>query len=448
MRFQTATLGCKVNQYETQYIRQALLDAGWQECDDDKSLVDYVIVNTCAVTSESDAKSRKLVAHWHKQCPQAKIIVLGCSATLHPATFEQLKGVERIQTDKRHLDHLLHSLNVPPPKNGIRSFDERHRAYVKIQDGCRVGCAYCIIPTVRPYLHSRTPDDVLTEMTSLAQNGFRELVLTGIHLGHYGLDFHARGSETSLTDFLALREEKIGRDHSFLAMLLERILASNLPVRVRLGSLEAVEVTPDLLDVLASHQEVLCPQLHLSMQSGDDSVLSRMKRRWPAAAYREKCEQIKERIPTIALTTDVIVGFPGETDSQFQNTCDLCQRIGFAKIHLFRFSARPGTLAAAMPNQISPQVKKERLAHLNSIANELRTQYAKNFIGQKVQILVEDSADSCVLGTTQHYLPATITPAPDSQAVPLPCPGTLVDTIPHSWNANSDQLESHCLIPQ
>lgn len=442
MLFRTATLGCKVNQYETQYIRTALLANGfWEASEEENDLVDWVVINTCSVTAESDAKSRKLISSWSKKCPRSKIIVLGCYATTNPQKVASFPQVAHVIDDKRKIIDFLKQWGLAIIPSGIETFSERHRAYVKIQDGCRVGCAYCIIPKVRPYLLSRTVPDIIQETRKLIQNGYREIVLTGIHLGHYGLDFGVQNDPDSfglsnqsqknsstdqkkngnyqkidqqeiqpefdklkkgeqseslwtLDDYLVAQKKLATNQRIDLAFLIAHLMdhLSNVSeqFRLRLGSLEAVEVSDRLLDVLAQYQQKICHHLHLSMQSGDDSVLHKMRRRWSSGPFIEKCQQIRERFPSISLTTDIIVGFPGETESQFLRTCEVAEAIGFSKIHIFRFSPRSGTIAAQMEEQIPESVKKERAAHLMKISDRLRQNYAQSLLGKTTQLLVEE----------------------------------------------------------
>lgn len=430
MRFKTATLGCKVNQYETQWLRSAFVLNGWEDADEpDANIpdadVDLVVVNTCSVTAESDAKSRKIVAHFAKSCPNAEIVVIGCYAASDPERVAALPNVTQVVPDKRRLPEFLRGRGLEIIPQGVGRLLERRRAYVKIQDGCRVGCAYCIIPTTRPYLESRAPQDVLDEARVLVDHGYREIVLTGIHLGHYGLDLYPPTSREleeareggyepgsrpmSLGKYLA-RQSQVPENERFgLAELLEQLVSLRLPkTRYRLGSLEAVEVSDKMIDVIGSNPESICPHFHLSMQSGDDDVLRSMRRRWLSGPYVEKCREICSRIQDAALTTDVIVGFPGETDAQFERTLDVVREIGFARVHAFRFSARPGTVAAKMTDQIPPEVKKERAARLAAVAREEREKYARRFVGREARVVIEhldrkDSAPTCARGTTDRY---------------------------------------------
>jgi threonylcarbamoyladenosine tRNA methylthiotransferase MtaB len=385
--FRLATLGCKVNQYETQYLREGLMRLGYEPAKAGEP-ADLCFVNTCTVTSEGDLKSRKAIRRFSRQNPTAEIIVAGCYASRSPDELAALPNVSEVIRDKAELPDFLRRRGLLAPPDGIESFGPRQRAYVKVQDGCNQNCTYCIIPTVRPILRSRSIDSVLREVDSLLENGCRELVLTGIHLGHYGRDIE--GSDANLD------------------RLVEQLVAheTSIDFRLRLSSLEAVEVTDRLLELMRDRPDRICPHLHLSMQSGSDSVLERMGRRWPRARFIEHCLRAKEMLDRPAVTTDVIVGFPGETEAEFQKTCDAAREIGFSKIHIFRFSPRDGTPAAEMNDQIAPAVKQERAARLAVLEEELRNEYFEQLIGSEIQVLVErtirDQLGS-VMGTSDRY---------------------------------------------
>lgn len=446
MRFKTVTLGCKVNQYETQWLRAAFLANGWEEARSDArdGEVDLAIINTCSVTSESDAKSRKTIAHLVKEFPSAELVVVGCYAGSAPEKVAKLPGVSEVVSDKRLLvDFLLRRglTNIP---TGVTGLAERRRAYVKVQDGCRVGCAYCIIPTTRPYLQSRPISDVVAEARALAENEYREIVLTGIHLGHYGLDFcpptpeeleriaagelapdSGKGArKLTLEDYYARQALVPERERVGLADLLRALTDLDLPMmRYRLGSLEAVEVNESMLQVFTSRPDALCPHFHLSMQSGDDSVLAAMKRRWSSGPYIEKCQEICSRLPDVALTTDVIVGFPGETDANFERTCEVVKALNFSRVHVFRFSARPGTVAATAPNPVPEHVKKERAKVLIQIAQEERVKFAKRFLGRDARVVVEDvfareDGTRVAKGTSDRYYEVEIALKRDCKLAP------------------------------
>ena len=391
----TITLGCKVNQYETEYVRQGFLRLGYRQATDDQP-ADLCIVNTCTVTAQGDLKSRKAIRRMAKKNPHAEIIVMGCYATRAEADVAQLPGVVEVITDKRRLPDLLARRGLIDIPQGISDFGPRHRAYVKVQDGCRMDCAYCIIPKVRPVLLSRSPPEVLDEIRRLIDHSHREIVLTGIHLGHYGVDLTAHDT---------------GADQINLTELVRQIVSIDGHFRLRLSSLEAVEVSPRLIDLMAHQPQRICPHLHLSMQSGSDAVLKRMRRRWASQQFIEKCLSIRQALDCPALTTDVIVGFPGETESDFQATCRAVETVGFSKIHVFRFSPRQGTAAADMPDDVPTAEKHRRATQLIALSKILRRRFFDGLIGRKLQVLVESTAPQrpgVLLGTSARYAPVEL----------------------------------------
>ncbi|MDR1483334.1 MAG: tRNA (N(6)-L-threonylcarbamoyladenosine(37)-C(2))-methylthiotransferase MtaB [Planctomycetaceae bacterium] len=380
MFFKLYTLGCKVNQYESEYLREGLLRLGYVESFEG-GVADIVFLNTCAVTAESEAKGRKLIRRLIRENQGAKVIVFGCAARRDANQFVQIDGVTKVETKKEWVAQFLYEKGLGTLPLGISSFGDRHRAYVKVQDGCRVGCSYCIIPKVRPVLKSRRIDNVLAEVRQLVDNGYREIVLTGIHLGHYGVDLS-------------------GSNGRMLSELVERVLGVSGDFRVRLSSLEAVEVSDELVELMLSNTGKICPHLHLPMQSGDDKVLLRMRRRWTGGEFNECCKRLLAAFDRLALTTDVIVGFPGETDEQFEKTCEAVRELCFAKVHIFRYSPRQGTDAAKLTNKIPQRKIQERVQYLSEIAERLRSNYASSFVGENVQVLFETEQT----GTTERYM--------------------------------------------
>lgn len=388
----TLTLGCKVNQYETELVRESLLRLGYRDAERDET-ADLCLINTCTVTAEGDSKSRQMIRQLARRNPDARLVVMGCYATRAPEEVSALPGVAEVITDKRELPDWLARQGVRDVPRGIERFGERSRAYVKVQDGCLLGCTFCIIPQVRPNFASREPDDVVAEVERLVRNGYRELVLTGIHLGHYGVDF-SRGR----TKALWMR----------LANLLERIAALAGRFRVRLSSIEATEVTRELLAVMAAHPRTICPHLHVSMQSGSDAVLRRMRRRWGADRLAARCRLAQATLDRPALTTDVIVGFPGETEEDFRATLRVVEELGFSKIHIFPFSPRRGTPAATMPDQTPAGVKAERVARLAELEARLRTDYYRSLVGRKLDVLIEGTSPLGAAGTSCRYAQAEV----------------------------------------
>ncbi len=403
----TLTLGCKVNQYETEYVRGALQRLGYADASEN-GRADLVLLNTCTVTAQSDLKTRKAIRKMAKENPGAEILVMGCFAKSRLEEAAKFPEVAHWFSDNETLERFLADRGLAVLPRGITAFAERHRAFVKAQDGCTVGCSYCIIPKVRPRLQSRPPEHLLEEIQTLSENGYREIVLTGIHLGHYGVDSVPKSNLAEL-----------------VRRILDHIERRSLPIRLRISSLEAVEVSEELIELIRAFPQRICPHLHLSMQSGSDEILRKMKRRWLSGPFIEKCRYIQSRLDQVALSTDVIVGFPGETDRHFRETCEVVEQLGFSKTHIFRFSPRTGTEAATLPDRVPPAVQKERAAELAAIAQRLREQYAGSLLGKTVQVLFEteertENAKSVLSGTSDRYLKTTA-------AVPPTMLGQLAD---------------------
>ncbi len=413
-KLRVATLGCKVNQYETELVRQGLQRVGYTDCSDSEA-ADVCIVNTCTVTAEGDSKSRQIVRRLNRQNPDARIVVMGCYATRAPDEVAELPGVTEVVTDKRELPDLMSRFGVIDVPTGLDGFSGRHRAYVKVQDGCLLRCSYCIIPHVRPKLTSRPLDHILDEVRRLTEAGHREVVLTGIHLGHYGVDWNRNQPKDQWIR---------------LAHLLRCLCELPGEFRIRLSSIEATEVTRELISVMSECSSRIVPHLHLCLQSGSDSVLRRMRRRWGTRMFLDRCRLLREALVEPAITTDVIVGFPGETEAEFQQTLETCRAARFSKIHAFPFSPRRGTPAAEMADQVPKSVRNERVSRLKALETELRNDYYKKLVGHRIQLLVESSRDIVQLspsptdrnerllrGTTCRYAPAELlTPGVSSPA--------------------------------
>jgi threonylcarbamoyladenosine tRNA methylthiotransferase MtaB len=387
------TLGCKVNQYETQYVKETLEANGYLEATAQER-PDLCVVNTCTVTMEGDAKSRQLIRRLHQDHPGAAIVVMGCYATRDPGAVARLPGVSQVITDKTRLAEELRPWGVQQLPRGIRRFDGHQRAFVKVQDGCILNCTYCIIPSVRPGLRSRFAEEILAEVAQLVAAGRREIVLTGIHLGHYGIDL-SRGRPKS--------------EWCRLWHLLEQL--DDLPgdFRIRLSSLEAAEARDDLIRALAASRRVV-PHLHLCLQSGSDRILARMKRRYRSAGFVERCRRIQEALDWPALTTDVIVGFPGETDADFAETCAVAGSVGFSRIHVFSWSPRRSTPAAALEGRVAPAVVAERREQLRTLERELARRFHQGLVGRRLDVLVEGAdprRPGFARGTSCRYAPVS-----------------------------------------
>lgn len=392
----TVTLGCKVNQYETQYVREGLLSIGFSDAATDQA-ADLCLVNTCTVTAEGDSKSRQIIRRMARENPGTQIVVMGCYATRAPQEVAALPGVVQVVTDKRELPDLLGRFGVRDIPDGISRFGDRSRAYLKVQDGCMLRCSYCIIPQVRPRLTSRPIDSILDEVRRLLDNGYRELVLTGVHLGHYGVDWNWHKPKSAWIR---------------LSDLVQQIAQLDGDFRVRLSSIEATEVTRELLAVMAEYRAKVCPHLHICLQSGSDTILRRMRRRWSTRWFIDRCRLAVELLDQPALTTDVIVGFPGETEADFEQTCRVVQEVGFSKIHVFPFSIRQGTTAANLPDQVPRAVRSQRGQRIAEIEQELRERYFHRLLGKRLRVLVESGGDpqrQQAVGTACRYAPVQLT---------------------------------------
>jgi threonylcarbamoyladenosine tRNA methylthiotransferase MtaB len=403
----TLTLGCKVNQYETELVREGLARIGYRDAGDDEA-ADLCIVNTCTVTSEGDSKSRQAIRRLARENPQSRIVVMGCYATRAPGELATLPNVVEVLTDKREIPDLLGRFGVLDVPTGISHFGQRHRAYVKVQDGCLLRCSYCIIPYVRPHMQSRPLAHVLDEVRRLIDNGYREIVLTGVHLGHYGVEGNWKKPKHEW-----LRLSKLVREIALLPG----------EFRVRLSSIEATEVTRELIGVMAEFPDRVAPHLHICLQSGSDAVLRRMRRRWGSRLFIDRCRLVREALDNPAITTDIIVGFPGETEADFAATCRVARECGFSKIHIFPFSPRKGTPAAAMTDMVAPQVKSERCERLAVVERELREKYFRSLLGRRLTVLVEGASETAGggwAGTSCRYAPVELASGPELR------PGSLV----------------------
>jgi threonylcarbamoyladenosine tRNA methylthiotransferase MtaB len=402
------TLGCKVNQYETQYVKEMLEANGYREAATHEP-ADLCVVNTCTVTHEADAKGRQLIRRLAQANPGAAIVVMGCYATRDPETVSRLPGVVKVITDKVRLTEELRPFGVMDAPVGISRFDGHRRAFVKVQDGCLLNCSYCIIPHVRPTLRSRSIEEIAEEVQRLVKGGCREIVLTGIHLGHYGID-RSRGKPKSAW--------------CRLWHLLQHLDQLPGDFRIRLSSLEAAEVRGELVEALAQSPRV-CPHLHLCLQSGSDRILALMKRRYRVAGFLERCRRLRAVLDWPAFTTDIIVGFPGETETDFEATCQVAGQVGFSKIHIFSFSPRRGTAAADLPDPVPAPVIAERRQRLLKLDGELSGAYYRSLIGRRLDLLVEQAhrkRAGYVMGTSCRYAPVAVEghlPALLSRRVPV-----------------------------
>ena len=420
--FTINSLGCKVNQYESQQIRELLENSGLRKVELSKK-PDLVVVNSCCVTHTASAKSRQCIRKIRKQSPNAIIIVSGCLPTVQigelsisaddvhlirnrgdladtlsciidkkaatltsqrtqscPDTTIKAKNSYKI----KYKNNLNNDLSLPP----LTSFEGQTRAFLKIQDGCDGYCTYCIVPKTRPFVHSKPVKAVLHEAQALVESGHREIVVTGIFLGAYGLQ--------------SVRRKNWPNQHNqHLTDLLDRMAAIPGLERIRLSSLEPADLTLRLLDTFCRHPNIM-PHLHLSLQSGSNKILRKMCRQYRVEAFRDKVESAKSRLDRPAITTDIIVGFPGETDADFEQTVNMAKIIGFAKMHVFSFSSRKGTAAADMQDNVDNKVIKERSQILRDLDIELGLNYRRQFIGETAQVLIENN-NGQLSGRSERY---------------------------------------------
>jgi threonylcarbamoyladenosine tRNA methylthiotransferase MtaB len=383
------SLGCKLNQAEIQQLARQLSSAGYRVVPPAEK-ADIYILNTCTVTHVADRKSRHLLNLARRRNPAAQLIAIGCYAEREPSALSRIEGVELVlgNEQKWHLPELLETgiAFLSSPLSPVPSQD-RTRAFLKVQDGCRNFCAYCIVPLVRSREASVPVAEVLSQVREKVAEGFKEVVLTGTEIGAYN------------SGDVALKE------------LLNRILEETDITRLRLSSLQPHHITPELISLWKNLG--LCPHFHLSLQSGSDTVLKRMKRRYNSADYKRAVELIRESIPEAAITTDVIVGFPGETGAEFQQTCDFSRKMQFARIHVFPYSPRPGTAAATMPGQVAEQVKKERSRQMLTLAKESAQGFHKKFLEKTMEVLWEQQSKSVWSGLTGNYIKVYIKSSED-----------------------------------
>ena len=394
------TLGCKVNQYESAALAEDLHQKGFSLVSF-RSPADVYIINTCTVTAFSDFQARQLIRRAKRTNPQAKIIVTGCYAQVAAADIAALPGVNLVVGNgQKHTIPALLQKSVINSNNTLSDdifqqkhfcempltkFSERTRAFLKIQDGCNSFCSYCIVPFARGKSRSLPPENVLAAVTKFVQNGYREIVLTGIHLGTYGYDLNPPTNLTSV---------------------LRQIMNCCKKVRYRLSSIEPREITDELLHLL-NKEDTLCPHLHIPLQSGDDKILQLMRRNYDSYFYRMLIEKISAAVSDVAIGVDVMAGFPGEGDAEFNNTFQLLQDLPVAYLHVFPYSERPGTAAQKLYPQVPENIKKERASILRNLSSKKRNEFALRFLGKKLDVLVEKAKDKKTglrKGFSKNYL--------------------------------------------
>jgi threonylcarbamoyladenosine tRNA methylthiotransferase MtaB len=397
------TLGCKVNHYETEAIWQLFMQEGYERVDFE-AISDVYVINTCTVTNTGDKKSRQVIRRAVRKNPDAVICVTGCYAQTSPAEIMAIPGVDIVvgtQDRIKMLEYIKQYKNERKPINGVSnimknrvyeeldvpSFTDRTRASLKIQEGCNNFCTFCIIPWARGLMRSRDPKEVIRQAQQLVDAGYKEIVLTGIHTGGYGEDI---------------------KDYN-LAMLLRDLDAGVKGLkRLRISSIEASQITDEVIEVI-KHSNIVVRHLHIPLQSGSNSVLKRMRRKYTMEFFGERLERLKEVLPGLAVTSDVIVGFPGETEEEFMETYNFIKENKFSELHVFPYSKRTGTPAARMEDQVAEEVKNDRVHRLISLSDQLAKEYAALFEGEVLEVIPEVEDEEAVkaglsMGFSDNYL--------------------------------------------
>ena len=389
------TLGCKVNQYETNAMAQKFKEAGYEIVEVNDDVSDICVINTCTVTNMSDRKSRQILRKVKEKNQDAIIAAVGCYAQVAKDDLQKMPEIDIVLGNEekanivKYVEEFISNRNnkiVEIEDMGQITYTEKTRAVIKVQDGCNQFCSYCIIPYARGRVRSRKMDSIIQEITQIAQKGIKEVVITGIHVASYGRDF---GNENGLIE------------------LLEKINEIDGIHRIRLGSLEPKIITEEFMQRLIK-LEKMCHHFHLSLQSGCDETLKRMNRKYNTAEIKEIVERLRRYYNDVILTTDIIVGFPGETEEEFEKTYQFLKEIKLYKMHVFQYSPRKGTRAAVMPNQVDGNVKEKRSRKLIELSNENQKRYNEMLVGKEVEVLFEDQAveedKKYFKGHTQNYI--------------------------------------------
>ena len=396
MKFNIVTFGCKVNQYESNMMKEKMLSSNFFY-EENMSDANIIIVNTCSVTNVADKKCLKMIRKIKREYPNALLVVAGCSSQNNQNVYEALDiDILLGNKDKSKIAELIKEY-LDTEKKYVKFYNERNldfedmlindynhvRAFVKIEDGCDNFCSYCIIPFVRGSVRSKDFDTVIKEAKLLTEHGHKEIVLTGIHTGHYMSNNH------DLTD------------------LINELSKIDDLLRIRISSIEITELNDKFLEMLKINNKV-CNHLHIPLQAGSDEILKRMNRKYDLAYYEEKINKIRGIRPDISITTDIIVGFPYETDELFSETLEFSKKMNFSKIHVFPYSIRVGTAAASMPNQVDEVTKKVRVKKLMALSKKQEKEYYEKFKGKELDILVEECDNNVSIGHTSNYLMVTL----------------------------------------
>jgi len=391
------TLGCKTNQYETNAMAQKFIGAGYEICEINEE-PNIAIINTCTVTNIADRKSRQAIRKVKQENKNAIVVAVGCYVQVAKDKLEDMPEVDLILGNSEKKDIIKHIEECNKLKKikevndigaqkefeeyGSITYTEKTRATIKIQDGCNNFCTYCLIPYARGRIRSRQKENILKEVTEIAKKGIKEIVLTGIHIASYGKDFN---------------------NGYMLIDLLEDLNKINGIERIRLGSLEPTIITDDFIQRLIKLDKI-CNHFHLSLQSGCDETLKRMNRKYTTQEFREVVNRIRENFETVNLTTDIIVGFPGETEEEFNKTYEFLKENDFYKMHIFKYSKRDGTPAAIMPNQVNGKIQEERSKKLLELSDENQLKYNRKYIGKELEVLFEEKQGDYYVGHTTDYV--------------------------------------------
>ena len=395
-KFLIKTLGCKVNSYESEFVRTLLLNEGYIEV---KENADICLINTCTVTNTADNKSKQVINNIKKNNKNAIVVAFGCFCEFRQNEIKDLIDADIILGNKdksKVIDYIkefektqqriikFYDMNeVEFEDMEIKKYAHHHRAFIKIEDGCNNFCSYCIIPYVRGRVRSKDFNKCIMETNDLVLSGHKELVLAGIHTGQYN------------------------SDGKRLCDLINELSKIELLKRIRLSSVEIVELDEGMMDIIENNNKFVS-HLHIPLQAGSDNILKAMNRRYDVKYFLEKVSEIKSKRENISLTTDVIVGFPGETEEDFENTLETCRKVGFSKIHVFPYSDRNGTVASKMKNKVDGNVKKQRVKRLMELSNELEKKYFLNNIGKELEVLIEEEKENIFYGFTENYIPVKL----------------------------------------
>lgn len=396
MKFNIITFGCKVNQYESNMMEENMLSSNFFY-EENKDLADIIIVNTCSVTNVADKKCLKMIRRIRRKNPDSLLVVAGCSSQNNQEVYKKLDiDILLGNKDKSRIADIIKEY-LKTEKRYVKFYNERelefedmqindynhNRAFIKIEDGCDNFCSYCIIPYVRGSVRSKDFSKVINEAKSLADHNHKEIVLTGIHTGHY-----------------------LNNNHDLTDLINELSKIDNI-LRIRISSIEITELNDKFLSMLEKNKKV-CDHLHIPLQAGSDEILKRMNRKYDLKYYEDKINRIRSIRPDISITTDIIVGFPYETDELFNSTLDFAKKMNFSKIHVFPYSKREGTSAAIMPNQVDDKVKKMRVKKLMELSDKLEKEYYDKFKGKDLDILIEECDNNVSIGHTSNYLMVTL----------------------------------------